>query len=405
MQKIITFPLLTLFILLLFSGFPLEAPACTIAVVSGSATPDGRPVIWKNRDKDGYQWVNNEVKFFVDPSSTDPNNGFIAIVDADAAGHGSTENTEVWSGVNEAGFAICNSLASPGFDTDNGPFMKAALAECLTVGEFETFLINWDEGPLSANFGVLDGEGAAAIFEVYRSPSSPTSWERFDAGDEPHGYIVRANYTQYAGGNTGNDRKLRAESLLEEAYAAGTLSHEYILRYVARDMVTVPEDPEFEVQYDTTNCINRYRTRCCTVVQGVDYPENPNYTVMWTILGEPALGVAVPLFPFAHSVPYEFVAPYNVMAPMNGIIQDREFRCYSDNYNDHSIWAWPLCNPWNGSPAIWDYVFAIEKDVLKETRAYIDWLDSIKRIKVPEDFQIYQDKTSYLVYKRYDQEE
>ena len=31
---------------------PGRADECTTAVVSGSATPDGRPLLWKNRDTD-----------------------------------------------------------------------------------------------------------------------------------------------------------------------------------------------------------------------------------------------------------------------------------------------------------------------------------------------------------------
>lgn len=407
MRKKLTVSFMVLFVFFSYLGFlALEAPACTIAVVSGSATPDGRPILWKNRDKDGYQWVNNEVKYFTDLTKTS-NSGYIGVVDADAVGHGSTENTHVWSGINDNGFSICNSYAYAGFGTENGPFMKQALAQCETVDEFQKFLINWNQGNLTANFGVIDAEGGAAIFEVYRYEGNPLvfNWERFDAKNEPHGYIVRANFTQWAGGSTGLNRKQRAEELIEEAYTANNLTHEYILRNVSRDMITVPEKPAFDEEYDTTNCINRYRTRCCTVVQGVDYPENPHYSIMWTILGESAFGVAAPLFSYAHSVPDEFVSPWNVMAPMNYIIQDRELRCYDDNAYDTYIWAWPLCNPWNGSPAIWKYVFAIEDYTFKKTRAQINLWKSMNRIPVPKDFMKYQDYTSYMVYKNYDLEE
>ena len=39
----------------LLAAFTLAEPAkaCTSAVVSGKATPDGRPLLWKNRDT-GY---------------------------------------------------------------------------------------------------------------------------------------------------------------------------------------------------------------------------------------------------------------------------------------------------------------------------------------------------------------
>ncbi|MCI0495741.1 hypothetical protein L0Z72_12120, partial [candidate division KSB1 bacterium] len=36
---------------------------CTVAVVSGKATVDGRPLLWKNRDT---SYLDNEVSYFAD---------------------------------------------------------------------------------------------------------------------------------------------------------------------------------------------------------------------------------------------------------------------------------------------------------------------------------------------------
>ena len=50
-------------ILLLFcllAGAVLPAWACTSAVVSGKATPDGRPLLWKHRDTD---FLKNHVEY------------------------------------------------------------------------------------------------------------------------------------------------------------------------------------------------------------------------------------------------------------------------------------------------------------------------------------------------------
>ena len=43
------------------SAGPLSA--CTSAVISGKVTPDGRPLLWKNRDTDFPQ---NSVRYFSD---------------------------------------------------------------------------------------------------------------------------------------------------------------------------------------------------------------------------------------------------------------------------------------------------------------------------------------------------
>lgn len=416
MRKSVTIIFLSLCLLCSFPGILVfDASACTIAVVSGKGTPDKRPLLWKNRDKDGVEWVNNEVKFFFNDakqSSLDDNFGYIGIADADGPGHGPTEDTNLWSGTNDHGFAICNSYAyptNPYFSSQNGPFMKKALMECKSVKDFHDFLIKWDEGHLTANFGVIDAQGRAAIYEVYRYEDGKNTvflWECFDADDAEHGYIVRANYTQWEGGSTGNDRKQRAEALIEQAYQSGELTHEYLLRHVARDMVDVPVPPSQYDDYNTTNFINRYRTRCCTVVHGVKYPEDPIFTTFWTLLGEPAFAAALPLFSFAHSVPFEVIAPLDQMAPMNSIIENNELRCYDHNYAPYTdIWAWPLYSEVNGHPAIRDYTLAMEDHTFALTRDVLHWLSQIKRYKVPEDFQVYQDFTSNQVYTNYINEE
>ena len=42
---------------------PADAEECTIAVLAGPATPDGRPILWKNRDAAS---INNEISYFTD---------------------------------------------------------------------------------------------------------------------------------------------------------------------------------------------------------------------------------------------------------------------------------------------------------------------------------------------------
>jgi hypothetical protein len=54
-----------------------EAGACTLAVISGKATRDGRPLMWKNRDTDK---VDNKTLFLRVQYA------FIALVDAGDTG-------------------------------------------------------------------------------------------------------------------------------------------------------------------------------------------------------------------------------------------------------------------------------------------------------------------------------
>ena len=69
---------------------------CTSAVISGRATPDGRPLLWKHRDTDFLQ---NSVKYFKGEKYS-----FIGIVNSSAK-----HPTEVWMGTNSAGFSIMTS--------------------------------------------------------------------------------------------------------------------------------------------------------------------------------------------------------------------------------------------------------------------------------------------------------
>ena len=98
---------------------------CTIAVISGSATVDGRPLLWKNRD------VTNDVQKFCyfEPRMPHAETTFYAFV----GNVYSSDTTRVYMGVNEVGFAIINAncynlndTLSRGFDdgelyADQGP--------------------------------------------------------------------------------------------------------------------------------------------------------------------------------------------------------------------------------------------------------------------------------------------
>ena len=69
---------------------------CTLAVISGKATRDGRALMWKNRDTDK---VDNKTLYL-----TGPKYAFIALVDA-----GDAKGEEAWGGLNSEGFAVMYS--------------------------------------------------------------------------------------------------------------------------------------------------------------------------------------------------------------------------------------------------------------------------------------------------------
>lgn len=292
------------------------ATACTTAVISGKATADGRPLLWKNRDTSSRH---NEV-FLI-------SGGRYRVVAVVNAGN----RRSVWMGVNEAGLCIENSLSkdlrtdedtsapkasgvkAPGMG--NGALMKRILQTCATVGEVRALLESTDAvgRQTDGNFGVIDAQGGAALFEV-----GPRSFAMFDANDPqtaPHGYIVRSNFATTAqqlppmphpeqlGDLYSAKRFLQACRRLDEERESG-ISLKYVIRNLARDLSdpggrpypgsvnrpagTLPET------IATDQTISRTTTVSAAVFQGVQPGEDPALATMWVMLGDPKFSIATP---------------------------------------------------------------------------------------------------------------
>ena len=122
-------------ILLLFAGTAISY-ACTSIIVSGKVTPDGRPLIWKNRDTGAAR---NIMRHF---PAQDGKYAFTGIV-----AEKSKDPNSVWVGSNSEGFAIFNTVSynvEPdtlnGKSGGNGIVMRMALERCATVADFEKML-------------------------------------------------------------------------------------------------------------------------------------------------------------------------------------------------------------------------------------------------------------------------
>ncbi len=283
---------------------------CTLALISSRASTNGLPLMWKNRDA---SHVDNKLMYFKGRKW-----GFIAVINAEDI-HGD----EVWGGLNTAGFAIMNSqsseLASPQLTSTkggNGALMKLALGECATVGDFEN-LLRREKGKfaLSANFGVIDASGGACFFETGNE-----SFAKFDAADSrtaPFGYIVRTNFAFTSEDilkGSGFIRFERISNVMEEAHGAGRISPRFILQEAARDLVheklhssplavTLPDDPASPLYINTNDTINRNSSVSVLLFQGAPSRNKAHLATMWVILGEPAAGVAVPVWPASGRVP------------------------------------------------------------------------------------------------------
>jgi len=198
--------------------FNHSSEACDILVVSESASADGRPFIWKNRDNSAR--INQQVKYF--SGETDAG-GYVMVFSHDENIKKQTDGDWINSsgGINEAGFAcVCASVyegeGTPpnvngefstnlmeGQDSElcniNTDLIRQAVRECSSVPEFEQLLQTWHEDGvhefkvISGNFAVMDSEGNAALYEIFH-------------GDNPTGYYW--NYlNQYQYGHW--DWKLR----------------------------------------------------------------------------------------------------------------------------------------------------------------------------------------------------
>ena len=286
-------------IALLFAG---DVFACTSAIITGKATPDGRPLMWKHRDTGE---LNNKVKRYKGDKYF-----FYALINSPDA-----LKEEAWTGTNEVGFSIMNTasynLKNDDIPSDQmdreGELMYKALGSCRTLADFEKFL-NKYKRPMGveANFGVIDSEGGAAYYEVNND-----SWTKIDANDPkiaPQGYIIYTNhsYTGRLDDGMGYIRYTTAEKIMKEQIGRhGDITAQWIMQNLSRTFyhsvlgVDLNKDKEFVEKcngwFMDQDFIPRKSSSCAIVIEGVKKGENPANIIMWTILGYPPIGISVPL--------------------------------------------------------------------------------------------------------------
>jgi len=276
-----------------------EISGCTSAIFTGKVTPDGRPLLWKNRDT-GEE--NNRIEFFKGKKYD-----FIALVNSpDSTGI-------VWAGTNSAGFSIMNT-ASYNLKDDNlkdadmeGVIMFEALSVCKNLADFEDFLRKHKK-PLGveANFGVIDSEGGAAYYETNNS-----KFVKVDVNDPkiaPDGYLVYTNfsYTGRYDEGMGYIRYQTAKEIISKAsfhkiitphWIFGNLSRSFYHSLLGFDFTGEEYIAEkFGGWLVDQDFIPRKSTTASVVIQGVKGGENPEMTTMWTVLGYPPAGVAIPVW-------------------------------------------------------------------------------------------------------------
>lgn len=369
--------------------YGLGSMACTSFIVSGRVTPDGRPLIFKNRDTPNQ---NNHVVLVKGEKYR-----FLAVTGDD------DKNVDmIWQGHNERGFAIFDTaaynlndstdekeLAGKGRDWyrhhGEGWIMKHALEICATLKDFENLLDTLPR-PLgcNGNIAVMDAEGGVAYYEV-----SNRGYVKFDANDPkiaPYGYLIRTNHG-FSGNralDSGVERYLAIDRLMLDAGFTGNLNAEYLFnkipRYLKHGLTGInlydlePADDSETKFFAFRDFIPRYLTASASLIQGVKKGEDPLHTVSYTIIGNTLTTVAIPLV-----ISPEGKLPQAVLGSGNDnhsslcqkglILKGRLFPYKRGNGQDYINVA-ALIN--KAGTGILQRVLPIEKEILKKGEPVID---------------------------------
>lgn len=270
--------------------------ACTSVIVSAKATASGKPLMFKNRDTGE---LNNRIEYFQGPEHT-----FIGLVNSPVK----DGIPEVWTGTNSAGFSIMNTASYNIKDDDvpysemdrEGEVMYKALGICSTLEDFEN-LLDTLKRPMGveANFGVIDAFGGAAYYEVNNH-----KWIKYDVNETECGYRVVTNFSESGDPDKyqGWDRYCTASAVMKELErneeGKYDIDHRFLFSEFSRSYRQENlgiKDLRDKDNYEDNNFIPRRSTSASTVVEGVVPGDDPKHTVMWTILGYPPCGIAVPM--------------------------------------------------------------------------------------------------------------
>jgi hypothetical protein len=386
----------------LFLVGQIAVTPCTVAVVSGKATPDGRPLLWKNRDTSALP---NKMAFLLGDKYY-----FIGIVHPL-----DKEHKNVWAGINSEGFAIMNSASSDLTESagivgmsENGIFMKRALGVCADVKDFERLLNETNsKRNVGANFGVIDAKGNACFFETRNS-----SYVKFDANDPrvaPQGYIVRTNYAftspvKHGGG--GYIRFERISQLFQTASAENRLNIPFILQEAARDLVNEKShsyplsdpkafDAASPLYINTTDTINRNTTVSVTLFHGAPSPDKAYLSTMWVLLGQAISTVAIPLWAHAEGVPE--VAGGKGTAPLNDLAIALADYLYPDDRGHMKQYLNVTRLLTYGKNGVLNRIIPIENTVLEKTEKKLSEWNNQKPKR--EDMYVFEKEIANWVYQ------
>ena len=382
-----------------------DVQACTSAIISGKITPDGRPLMWKQRDTGAEQ---NSVHYYKDGKYP-----FIAIVNSRAK-----NPTEVWMGTNSKGFSIMNTqsynVVEPEGEQDMGPangsIMRHALAVCATLEDFRHMMDTLTRPTMiSANFGVIDATGAGGYFEV--GHQGYVFYDVNNPKDAPCGYLARTNYSFSGKLNEGMGyvRFMTENAELMRVVGTKEITPEWIFTTLARsyknEMLGIDlrsgdfNSPKTNGWFIDKDFISREITASSAVVQGVKEGEKASLTTMWTILGFPPASVAVPLWvEGAEKLPTQMINdPKTLRSPLcDKVVRLKKnvfsfnqgggtglYFCWDKLYNQQNTGMIQLLSP-------------VEKEIFNRTRPLLTSWREKNDVNVKEMHAFYQNIDAYI---------
>ncbi|MBR5568609.1 MAG: hypothetical protein IKW27_07690 [Bacteroidales bacterium] len=262
---------------------PVAVCACTSVIISGSASPDGRPLMWKHRDT-GF--LDNRLEHFKGEKYS-----FIGLVNSEEGPLG----REVWIGTNTAGFSIMNTASYclknddvPASEMDReGVLMYRALEICADLSDFEHFLDTLSRPMgVEANFGCIDAFGGAAYYETWND-----GYVKRDVTGMEDGYCVVTNFSVTGRKEDwkGVERYRTASEIFASMEKEGSR-----FRCIGPDIIMNSLSRSYKHQGDSLY-IPRAITSASVVIQGVKPGESPERIVFWTALGHPSSSAMVPV--------------------------------------------------------------------------------------------------------------
>jgi len=265
---------------------PIQAYACTVGAAHGSATIDGRPMMWKMRDtSDGRQQLVH--------SPGEPYD-FIGV---------RTEGGSIYMGLSESGVCTGNAVVGGG---NTSEVMQYIFRNFSTMDQIRTYF--YGITTVGGNLPFIDAAGNASLFELNKD----SWWLEYDTMDPDRaaqgllGLVVRAN--EFHNHPDGTDDL----SITGGRYESGTYNIKGLADACELSVTTVTQgnaEPNEGFEYARYGpgrelyMICRSTNRSFIAVHGVLPDEDPALSTMWFLCGNANYAIAVPTWVMVSNIP------------------------------------------------------------------------------------------------------